>query len=320
MADQLDNVNLPLIDGLSSDGSATGSTDPYTAKSGPFKTYIHPSPVTEERKPWVPPPDSHLKNPGTARATIAASQEKPHGTLEGRWATTHQRQTVVQQHCDYWDPDHDGIIWPGDTYRGCRDFGWSPPLAAIAAFIINVNLSYPTAPTFLPDPFFRIWLDRVYKDKHGSDSMTYDNEGRFKPQSFEDIFAKYDKGNKGGLDIWDLLRFWKGQRMMFDFFGWSATFLECTYPTDKKFVLLLFVPRSVSSVCILADFASSSGVATYLFIWPEDGIMRKEDIRGVYDGSIFYKKAEQHRQKQQREQQEWQARAPRLASLLKKLY
>lgn len=150
--------------------------------------------------------------------------------------------------------------------------------------------------------------------------MTYDNEGRFKPQSFEDIFAKYDKGNKGGLDIWDLLRFWKGQRMMFDFFGWSATFLECTYPTDKKFVLLLFVPRSVSSVCILADFASSSGVATYLFIWPEDGIMRKEDIRGVYDGSIFYKKAEQHRQKQQREQQEWQARAPRLASLLKKLY
>lgn len=57
--------------------------------------------------------------------------------------------------------------------------------------------------------------------------MTYDNEGRFKPQNFEDIFAKYDKGDKGGLDIWDFLRFWKGQRMVFDFFGWSATFLEC---------------------------------------------------------------------------------------------
>lgn len=25
----------------------------------------------------------------------------------------------------------------------------------------------------------------------------------------------------------DLLRAWKGQRMAFDFFGWSAAFLEC---------------------------------------------------------------------------------------------
>ena len=58
--------------------------------------------------------------------------------------------------------------------------------------------------------------------------MTYDCEGRFKPQQFEDIFAKYDSGNKGGLDKYDLARFHKGQRMAFDFWGWSATFLECT--------------------------------------------------------------------------------------------
>ena len=47
------------------------------------------------------------------------------------------------------------------------------------------------------------------------------------PQNFEEIFAKYDVGNKGSLDISDLFRFWKGQRMVFDLFGWSATFLEC---------------------------------------------------------------------------------------------
>lgn len=39
------------------------------------------------------------------------------------------------------------------------------------------------------------------------------------------------------------------------------------------------------------------GLATYLLLWPEDGIMRKEDIRGVYDGSIFYKKAEEYERK-----------------------
>ena len=135
----------------------------------------------------------------------------------------------MQQHVDYWDSDRDGIIWPYDTYIGCRKWGWSPPLALLTASIINVALSYPTLPGILPDPFFRIHVERLYKDKHGSDSMTYDNEGRFKPQNFEDIFAKYDRGNKGGLDVWDLLDFWKGQRMVFDFFGWSASFLECEF-------------------------------------------------------------------------------------------
>ena len=130
---------------------------------------------------------------------------------------------------DYWDQDHDGIIWPQDTYMGCRAWGWSIPLSFLAAFIISVSLSYPTVPGLLPDPFFRIYTARLYKDKHGSDSMTYDNEGRFRPQNFEDIFAKYDKGNKGGLDFSDLMDFWKGQRMVFDFFGWSASFLECGF-------------------------------------------------------------------------------------------
>lgn len=30
------------------------------------------------------------------------------------------------------------------------------------------------------------------------------------------------------------------------------------------------------------------GTTTYLFLWPEDGKMKKEDVRRVYDGSLFY--------------------------------
>lgn len=37
---------------------------------------------------------------------------------------------------------------------------------------------------------------------------------------------------------------------------------------------------------------SGIGLATYILLWPEDRIMRKEDIRKVYDGSIFYEIAE----------------------------
>jgi peroxygenase len=39
-------------------------------------------------------------------------------------------------------------------------------------------------------------------------------------------------------------------------------------------------------------------MATYIMLWPEDGRMMKEDIRGVYDGSLFYKIAERRGKKQ----------------------
>ncbi|THW00699.1 Caleosin-domain-containing protein, partial [Aureobasidium pullulans] len=166
------------------------------------------------------------------------------------------------QHVVYWDKDQDGIIWPLDTYRGCRAWGWNPILCLIATFLINVNLSYPTSPSWIPDPFFRIHISNLHKDKHGSDSMAFDNEGRFKPQNFEDLFSKYDRGNKGGLDAYDLIRMHKGQRMAMDFFGWSAAFFEW--------------------------------LATYLLLWPEDGVLRKDDVRRIYDGSIFQFKADEY--------------------------
>lgn len=215
-------------------GLPNGTSEPHAgnqvSKTTAFKTSIAEQPVTEERKPYLASPsDTALHHAGTARATLAASHEAPDGTTEHDWASSHQHQTVVQQHVEYWDTDHDGVIWPQDVYTGCRRFGWSPPLAALTTFLISGNLSYPTLPGWLPDPFFRIYMDKLYKDKHGSDSMTYDAEGRFRPQNFEDLFAKYDKGNKGGLDWSDLMRLWKGQRMVLDFFGWSATFLECEW-------------------------------------------------------------------------------------------
>ena len=46
-----------------------------------------------------------------------------------------------------------------------------------------------------------------------------------------------------------------------------------------------------------------AGTAVYLLLWPDDGIMRKDDIRGVYDGSIFYRKEEEWRTKQKLKKQ-----------------
>jgi hypothetical protein len=155
-----------------------------------------------------------------------------------------------------------------DTFVSVRAWGWNLLLSLFATFVIHAGLSYPTCPGWIPDPYFRIWTTKIHKDAHGSDSLSYDNEGRFRPQMFEEIFSKYDLGQKGGLDWGDLCRMHKGQRNAMDFWGMSATAFEW--------------------------------VAVYLLLWPEDGIIRKEEVRGVFDGSIFQKKADQWAEKQGR--------------------
>ena len=92
--------------------------------------------------------------------------------------------------------------------------------------------------------------------------MTFDNQGRFRSQSFEEFFTNYDRGNKGGLSAGDLWDAWYGQRHAFDFFGWTAAFFEW--------------------------------LATYLLLWPEDGVLKKEEVRRLFDGSIFQFKADEH--------------------------
>ncbi|KAL6896485.1 Caleosin domain-containing protein [Trichoderma evansii] len=236
-----------LVNGIDSDSK--GNSDAVTS-------HIRSVPVTSQRKPFLQPESAvKLSHTGTPRANIAATYEHPEGTQEGNWAREHLNQTVLQQHCDYFDQDKDGIIWPLDTFRGFRALGFNILLCLLSVLIIHVNFSYPTVPGHLPDPLFRIYLKNIHKDKHGSDSGTYDNEGRFVPQKFEDMFSKYadDRDYVTLKDVWNLL---KGQRVVADPFGWGGAFFEW--------------------------------LATYILLWPEDGRMMKEDLRKLYDGSLFY--------------------------------
>ncbi|PBP24048.1 caleosin domain containing protein [Diplocarpon rosae] len=90
-----------------------------------FDVSIKEVPVTEERRPFILKQGDHrLKDPGTARANVAASVEEPNGTEKGDWARKNKGQTVLQQHLSYFDSDCDGIIWPLDTYRGFYNLGY----------------------------------------------------------------------------------------------------------------------------------------------------------------------------------------------------
>lgn len=99
-------------------------------------------------------------------------------------------------------------------------------LSLLAVFIIHANFSYPTLNTWVPDPFFRVHIANIHKDKHGSDTGTYDTEGRFVPQKFEDIFAKY-ACSRDYLTLSDLWRVHKGQRLIMDPIGWFGALFEC---------------------------------------------------------------------------------------------
>ncbi|OCH89018.1 Caleosin-domain-containing protein [Obba rivulosa] len=206
------------------------------------------------RGPFLTGTRRRTSTPGTAHANIAASVTAPDGTQKDRWVARHSHQTVLQQHCDFFDTDNDGVIWPLDTYRGFRDLGFNILLSLIAVFIIHANFSYPTGNSIFPDPFFRLYVKNMHKAKHGSDTGTYDAEGRFIPQKFEDFFSKYG-GDKDGLSKWDIWHGLKGQRVIMDPIGWFGAIFEW--------------------------------LATYIMLWPEDGIIKKEDVRRVYDGSIF---------------------------------
>jgi len=76
------------------------------------------------------------------------------------------------------------------------------------------------------------------------------------PQKFEDIFAKYASGDKQGITLGEVFKYMKGQRLALDPFGWGGAFFEW--------------------------------IATWILLWPDDGRMKKEDIRRIYDGSLFY--------------------------------
>lgn len=214
-------------------------------------------PVTSERPP-APSTATSIPNPGVARANAAISIDNPNGDADyianyGDFVRPRPQgarklmlrkltdQTPLQQHVLFWDRDHDGQIYPLDTYKGFRELGFNMLFSLLAMLIINLNFSYPTrlVHSVIPDLWFRVDVGGIYKAKvgsfdlgrvemgaderyamqHGSDSGTYDPEGRFIPQHFEDVFAKYDRDHDGVLTLGELFEMVQGNRCAMDPFG-----------------------------------------------------------------------------------------------------
>lgn len=229
-------------------------------KVGDIDIAIKSVPVTTRRKPFIN--HGQIKEAGLARAYTAPTSDRPHGNAE--YASMHKHQTVLQQHVDFFDPDHDGIIWPLDTFIGFHMIGFNLVLCIIATLVIHSGFSYPTNPSWIPDPFFRLWIKNMHKAMHGSDSDSYDSEGRFVRQKFEDMWAKYSSSPEADtLSTSDIINVHKGNRNAMDPFGWFAAAFE------------LF--------------------ALWWLLKDKNGVVHKSEARGVYDGSIFYERWEKQK-------------------------
>lgn len=136
---------------------------------------------------------------------------------------------VLEQHCQFFDKDNDGVIWPMDTWRTSREFGWGIRLSLFFTVFLHLVQSWGTVPWFflIPDPLFRVWIHNIQMNKHGSSTLAFDNEGRFRPQFFDEFFARNDKEGKGGLTFWEGYYGLRRIRNAWDIFGQISAFFEC---------------------------------------------------------------------------------------------
>ncbi|CAM0872052.1 unnamed protein product [Alopecurus aequalis] len=184
--------------------SSSSSTDPSLETVAPHAA------VTSERK-LNPDLQEQVPKPYLARAMAAVDASHPEGS-RGRDT---RGMSVLQQHVSFFDRNGDGIIYPWETFQGMRAIGLGYPVSFAAAVFINLIISYPTQPGWLPSPLLSIHIKNIHKGKHGSDSETYDTEG-----------SKFGRTRPDALTEDEISTMLKDNRNMYDFLGWVAALLE----------------------------------------------------------------------------------------------
>nr|AFK40610.1 unknown [Medicago truncatula] len=187
-------------------------TSVKAASNEAMATVARKAPITIQRK--VPDDlDTKLPKAYMPRALVAPDAENVNGT----WGHRHNDMSVLQQHAAFFDIDNDGIIYPWETFKGFRALGFNGVSFFIFAIILHAAMSYSTLPTWLPSPLLPIYIQNIHRAKHGSDSGSYDTEGRFIPANLELMFSKYAREVPDKLTMWELWHMTQANSVAYDF-------------------------------------------------------------------------------------------------------
>jgi len=104
-----------------------------------------------------------------------------------------------------------------------------------------------------------IYIENIQKGKHGSDTGSYDTEGRFVPEKFEEIFAKHAKTVPDALTSDEVDQLLQANRQPGDYTGWAGA--------EAEWRILYSLGKD------------------------KDGLLHKDVVRSVYDGSLFHRLA-----------------------------
>lgn len=183
--------------------------------------------------------------------------------------------SALRKHCEFFDLDKDGILTPLHTFQAFYSLlQYNLFMSLLGTALVHIFFSYATQPTWFPDPFFSIHLNAIQRCRHGSDSGIYDINGNFDANRFMAITSLFCKATPGwmfgdagaanvmAVNFWDGFRMTEAFRETFDFFGWIAAKIEW-------FFLFALVSKH--------------------------GWVRVEDIKSMYDGSLFERIAKKNK-------------------------
>lgn len=194
--------------------------------------------------------------PRTSRSSMVSQEDV---VAKSPYYVDPARMTPLQKHCAFFDRNGDGILMPWETFAGFCVLGYGMAMSLLGTLLVHLFFSYWTLPSWVPDPFFPIYIKNVDRLKHGSDSGLYDYDGTLKPvvgDGVQTLIGRFDEDAKGGLGLLDMYRMTQRKWNVLDFFGWWATKLE------------------------------------WFFLWvlaQRHGVVSWDAIRDQYDGTLFRK-------------------------------
>jgi hypothetical protein len=197
------------------------------------------------------------------------------------------QKDALHKHVEFFDLNGDGVITPWETFAILNDKLCCSAFTSLAlTAFLHAMFSYPTQPTWAPDPFFTIHINKIENCKYRSHS------GIFCP-----TVSTLTTLDPSGVDVKTFESYFgpiKHQHFMR---------VQVDNQSDKEFIdeivdpitLWRFIVQKTIQIGDLIGFVCSTVLWYALFYIILDGKITKKDITLLYLGTLFQDLESRHK-------------------------